>query len=93
MFVSTYERVQLLKMVLSLEQRIFLVLEYHRLKHSCVQTRCSSQRKFDVRRGLSDNAIKPLFEKFERTGNLNDDGIGNASRPSSAVTQSNSDAV
>ncbi|GBL80113.1 hypothetical protein AVEN_29107-1 [Araneus ventricosus] len=49
-------------MVLSLEQRIFLVLEYHRLEHSSVQTRRSFQRRFDVRRGPSDNAIKALFE-------------------------------
>ncbi|GBO12652.1 hypothetical protein AVEN_14405-1 [Araneus ventricosus] len=77
----------------SLEQRIFLVLEYHRLEHSCVQTRRSFQRRFDVRRGPSDNAIKVLFEKFERTGNINDDHTGNVGRPRSAVTESNADAV
>ncbi|GBM17736.1 hypothetical protein AVEN_56047-1 [Araneus ventricosus] len=80
-------------MVLSLEQRIFLVLKYHRLEHSCVQTRRSFQRRFDVRRVPSDNAIKALFEKFERTENVNDDRIENVGRPHSAVTESNADAV
>ncbi|GBN28516.1 hypothetical protein AVEN_259046-1 [Araneus ventricosus] len=80
-------------MVLSLEQRIFLVLEYHCLEHSCVQTRRSFQRRFNVRRGPSNNAIKALVEKFERTGNVNDDRIGNFGRPRSAVTESNVDAV
>ncbi|GBN12972.1 hypothetical protein AVEN_183797-1, partial [Araneus ventricosus] len=73
--------------------QIFLVLKYHRLEHSCVQTRCSFQRRFDARRGPSDNAIKALFEKFERTGNVNDDRIVNVGRPCSAVTESNGDAV
>ncbi|GBN62463.1 hypothetical protein AVEN_192811-1 [Araneus ventricosus] len=80
-------------MVLYLEQRIFLVLEYQRLEHSCVQTRRSFQRRFDVRTGPSDNAIKALFEKFERTGNANDNRIGNVGRPRSAVTESNADDI
>ncbi|GBN92133.1 hypothetical protein AVEN_117125-1 [Araneus ventricosus] len=80
-------------MVLSLEPRIFLVLDYHRLEHSCVQMRRSFQRRFDVRRGPSDNAIKALFEKFERTRNVSDDHIGNVGRPPSAVTESKADAV
>ncbi|GBO04801.1 hypothetical protein AVEN_203888-1 [Araneus ventricosus] len=46
-----------------------------------------------MRKGPSDNAIKALFEKFERTGNVNDDRIGNVCRPSSAFTESNDDAV
>ncbi|GBM93016.1 hypothetical protein AVEN_219830-1 [Araneus ventricosus] len=93
LFVSACERVQLLKMVLFLEHRIFIVLEYHRMEHSYVQTRRSFQRRFDVRRGSSDNAIKALFEKFERTGNVNDNRIGNVGRPRSAITESNADAI
>ncbi|GBM14913.1 hypothetical protein AVEN_213260-1 [Araneus ventricosus] len=80
-------------MVSSLELWTFLVLVDHRLEHSCVQTRCSFQRRFDVRRGPSDNAIKALFEKFERTGNVNDDHIVNVGWPRSAVTKSNAEAV
>ncbi|GBM51052.1 hypothetical protein AVEN_123867-1 [Araneus ventricosus] len=80
-------------MVLSLEQRIFLVLDYHRLERSCVQTRRSFKRRYDVRRGSSDNAIKALFKKFERTGNVNDDRIGNVGRPRSSVTESNAVTV
>ncbi|GBL89969.1 hypothetical protein AVEN_178380-1 [Araneus ventricosus] len=80
-------------MVLSLEHRIFLVLEYHRLEHSCVQTMRSFQRRFDKRKGPSGNAIKALFEKFERTGSVNDDRMGNVGRSHSAVTESNADAV
>ncbi|GBN89017.1 hypothetical protein AVEN_71165-1 [Araneus ventricosus] len=80
-------------MVLSLEQRIFLVLECQHLEHSYVQTRRSFQRIFLGRRDLSDNAIKDLFEMFERTGNVNDDRIGNVCPPRSAVTEWNSDYV
>ncbi|GBN10117.1 hypothetical protein AVEN_214030-1 [Araneus ventricosus] len=80
-------------MVLSSEQRIFHVLEYHRLKHSCVETRRRFQRRSDVKRGPSDNAIKALLEKFERTGNVTDDRIGNVVEPRSAITESNVDAV
>ncbi|GBN01084.1 hypothetical protein AVEN_94205-1 [Araneus ventricosus] len=80
-------------MVLSLEQRIFLLLEYHHLEHSCVQTRRSFRRRFDVRRDPSDNAIKALIKKFERTGNVSDDRVGNVGRPRSAVTESNADAI
>ncbi|GBL87072.1 hypothetical protein AVEN_218768-1 [Araneus ventricosus] len=78
-------------MVLTLEQRIFPVLEYHRLENSRVQMRRSFRRRFDVRRGPSYNAIKALFGKFERTENVNDDRIGNVGRPRSAVTESNAD--
>ncbi|GBM64164.1 hypothetical protein AVEN_66339-1 [Araneus ventricosus] len=46
-----------------------------------------------MRGGSSDNAIKALFEKFERTGNVNDDRIGNVSLPRSVFTESNDDAV
>ncbi|GBL78265.1 hypothetical protein AVEN_105860-1 [Araneus ventricosus] len=80
-------------MVLSLEQRIFRLLEYHRLEHNCVQTRRSFQRRFDVRRDPSDNAIKALIKKVERTGNVSDDRIGNVGRARSAVTESNADAI
>ncbi|GBM16701.1 hypothetical protein AVEN_144354-1 [Araneus ventricosus] len=77
-------------MVLSLKQRIFLVPECQHLEHSYVQTRRSFQRIFLVRRDLSDNAIKALFE---RTGNVNDERIGNVCPPRSAVKESNSDYV
>ncbi|GBN83126.1 hypothetical protein AVEN_245765-1 [Araneus ventricosus] len=80
-------------MVLSLEQRIFLVLEWPHLEHSCVETRRSFRRIFLERRDPSDNAIKALFEMFERTGNVNDDRIGNVCPPRSAITESNSDYV
>ncbi|GBM32489.1 hypothetical protein AVEN_131498-1 [Araneus ventricosus] len=46
-----------------------------------------------MRRGPSDNAIKALFGKFERTRNVNDDRIGNVGRQRSAFTESNDDAV
>lgn len=80
-------------MVFSVEQRVFIVLEFHRLEHSCVQTRRSFQRKFHVRKGPSDNAIRTLFQKFERTGSVNDDRIGNVGRPCLSVTESNAEAV
>ncbi|GBO27280.1 hypothetical protein AVEN_141539-1 [Araneus ventricosus] len=80
-------------MVFSLEQRIFLVLEYQHVEQSCVQSRRTLQRRFHVRRGSSDNAINAMFEKFERTGNVNDDRIGNIGRPRNAVTESNADTV
>ncbi|GBM60197.1 hypothetical protein AVEN_273508-1 [Araneus ventricosus] len=80
-------------MVLSLEQRIYLVLEYNLLEHSYFQARRSFQRRFDVRGGQSGNAINALFEKFKRTGNVNDERIRNIGRLSSSVTESNADVV
>jgi len=74
-------------MVYSLEQRIFLVLEFHRLEYSVVATRRIFQLKFNVFEGPKTNTIKDLFEKFERTGNVKDERAGKVRRPSRATTE------
>ena len=68
-------------MVYSYEQRIFLVLEFHRLEHNVVPARRSFQRKFNVIKGLKSDTIKDLFEKFQRTGNVKDERAGNVVFP------------
>lgn len=80
-------------MVYSLEQRIFLVLEFHRLEHSVVATRRSFQRKFNVTKGPKSDTIKDLFEKFQRTGNVQDERAGKVGRPRTATTEGNAQLV
>ena len=56
---------------------IFLVWEFHRLEHTVVATRQSFQRKFNIIKEPKNDAIKELFEKFKRTGNVKDGYAGN----------------
>ena len=73
-------------MVYSLEQRIFLVFEFHRLEHSVVATR---QRKFNVIKEPKSDTIKDLLEKFQQTGNVKDKHAGNVGRPRTETTKRN----
>lgn len=74
-------------MVYYLEQRIFLVLEFHRLEHSVVATRRSFQWKFNVIKGPKSDTIKDLFEKFQRTRKVKDERAGKVGRPRTATTE------
>ncbi|GBN52381.1 hypothetical protein AVEN_78328-1, partial [Araneus ventricosus] len=56
----------------SIEQRVFLVLEYHRLERSPTATRHSFQKRFNVPKGPDAKTIRKLFAKFERTGSVDD---------------------
>ncbi|XP_055928131.1 uncharacterized protein LOC129959338 [Argiope bruennichi] len=80
-------------MVYFLEQRIFLVMEFHRLEHSVVATRRSCHRKFNVTKGPKRDTIKNLFEKFQRTGNVKDDRAGKVGRKRTATTKDNAQLV
>ncbi|GBM37463.1 hypothetical protein AVEN_105626-1 [Araneus ventricosus] len=60
----------------SIEQRVFLVLEYHRLKESPTATRRSFQARFNVPKGPDVKTIRTLFAKFQRTGSVTDDLVG-----------------
>lgn len=77
------------EMLYSLEQQIFLVLEFHHQKNCILETRHSFQKKFNVTKRLKDDTIKALFEKFQRTGNINGDCSENVERPCAAVTEAN----
>ncbi|GBL79685.1 hypothetical protein AVEN_18220-1 [Araneus ventricosus] len=70
----------------SIEQRVFLVLEYHRLKESPTATRRSFQARFNVPKGPDAKTIRTLFAKFQRTGSVTDDLVGNVGRQQTAVT-------
>ncbi|GBL97589.1 hypothetical protein AVEN_49108-1 [Araneus ventricosus] len=61
----------------SIEQRVFLVLEYHRLERSPTATRRSFQKRFNVPKGPDANTIRKLFAKFERAGSVNDNRVEN----------------
>lgn len=76
-------------MVYSLEQRIFLVLEYHRLDKSVTATRRSFQAKFNTSIVPHPNTIRQLYDKFIRTGCVTDDLVANVGRQKSAVTAAN----
>ncbi|GBL79126.1 hypothetical protein AVEN_92377-1 [Araneus ventricosus] len=73
----------------SIEQRVFLVLEYHRLKESPTATRRSFQARFNVPKGPDAKTIRMLFAKFQRTGSVTDDLVGNVGRQQTAVTPEN----
>ena len=53
------------KMVYSIQQRIFLLLEFHRLEQSIVASRRSFQRKLNVIIGPKSNTIEYLFENAD----------------------------
>ncbi|GBM08148.1 hypothetical protein AVEN_214478-1 [Araneus ventricosus] len=73
----------------SIEQRVFLVLEYHRLERSPTATRCNFQKRFNVPKGPDAKTIRKLFAKFERTGSVDDNPVGNVGPRQTAVTPEN----
>ncbi|GBM00765.1 hypothetical protein AVEN_150926-1 [Araneus ventricosus] len=73
----------------SIEQRVFLVLEYHRLERSPMATRRSFQKRFNVPKGPDAKTIRKLFAKFERTGSVDDNRVGNVGPRQIAVTPEN----
>lgn len=80
-------------MVYSLEERIFLVLEFHRLEHNVNATKRSFKKKFNVTKGPKFDTIRMLFEKFQRTGNVNDERAGFVGRRFSQTTTANAQLV
>ncbi|GFX86700.1 uncharacterized protein TNCV_1408981 [Trichonephila clavipes] len=78
-----------IKTMYSIEERVFLVLEYHRLQESPTATRRSFQARFSVPKGPEAKTIRSLFAKFQRTGSVTDDLVGNVGRKQTAVTPQN----
>ncbi|GBM33404.1 hypothetical protein AVEN_187204-1 [Araneus ventricosus] len=77
----------------SIEQRVFLVLEYHRLERSPTVTRRSFQKPFNVPKGLDAKTISKLFAKFERTGSVDDNRVENVGPRQIEVTPENVEKV
>ncbi|GBN29079.1 hypothetical protein AVEN_201701-1 [Araneus ventricosus] len=73
----------------AIEQRAFLVLEYHGLEHSPTTTRRSFQKRFNVPKGPDPKTIRKLFSKFERTGSVDDKRVGNVRPRQTVVTPEN----
>ncbi|GBN76795.1 hypothetical protein AVEN_45065-1 [Araneus ventricosus] len=73
----------------SIEQCVFLVLEYHRLERSPTLTRRSFQKRFSVRKGPDAKTIRKLFSQFERRSSVDDNRMGNAGPRLTAVTSEN----
>ncbi|GBL88043.1 hypothetical protein AVEN_133702-1 [Araneus ventricosus] len=73
----------------SIEQRVFLVLEYHRLERSPMATRRSFQKRFNVPKGPDAKTIRKLFAKFERTDSVDDNRVGNVGPRQTVVTPEN----
>ncbi|GBM80833.1 hypothetical protein AVEN_219580-1 [Araneus ventricosus] len=73
----------------SIEQSVFLVLEYHRLEPSPTATRRSFQKRFNVPNGHDAKTIRKLFAKFERTGSVDDNRVGNVGPKQTVVTPEN----
>ena len=66
--------VYVLKMVYSLKLRIFITLEFHTLDQSFAVTRCSFQRKFNIKNSLPNCTIQALLENSQGIENNNDVG-------------------
>ncbi|GBL96723.1 hypothetical protein AVEN_111859-1 [Araneus ventricosus] len=73
----------------SIKQRVFLVLEYHRLERSPTATIRSFQERFNVPKGPDAKTIRNLFAKFERTGSVGDNLVGNVEPRQTVVTPEN----
>ena len=73
----------------SIEECVFLVLEFHRLQHSPTATRRSFQNRFNVPVGPDAKTIRMLFAKFQRTGSVDDDRKGNVGPRQTIVTPEN----
>ncbi|GBM15750.1 Adipocyte plasma membrane-associated protein [Araneus ventricosus] len=73
----------------SIEQCVFMVLEYHRLECSPTATRRSFQRRFNVPKGPDAKSICKVFAKFERTGSVDDNRVGNVCPRQTVVTPEN----
>ncbi|GBN93228.1 hypothetical protein AVEN_265257-1 [Araneus ventricosus] len=73
----------------SIEQRVFLVLEYHRLERSPTATRRSFQKRFNVPKGADATTIRKLFAKFELTGSVDDNRVGNVGPRQTVATPEN----
>lgn len=72
-----------------IEQRVFLVLEYHRRKHSLTATRHSFQKRFNLPKGHDAKTIHKLFFKLQRTFSVADYLVRNFSRNKTAFTPEN----
>ncbi|GBN12472.1 hypothetical protein AVEN_118301-1 [Araneus ventricosus] len=72
-----------------IEERVFLVLEYHRLEHSPTATRRSFQKLTIVLKVPDAKIIRKLSAKFERTYSVDDNQVGNVGPRQSVVTPEN----
>ncbi|GBM01602.1 hypothetical protein AVEN_60019-1 [Araneus ventricosus] len=73
----------------SIEQRVFMVLEYRRLERSNTATRLSFQKRFNVPKGPDAKTIRKLFAKFERTGSVDDNRARNVGPRQTVATSEN----
>ena len=73
----------------SIDQRVFLVLELHRLEHSRTVISRSFQNWISVPVGFEAKTIRMLFSKFERTGSMADVRKGNVGPRQTVVTLEN----
>ncbi|GBL88897.1 hypothetical protein AVEN_158996-1 [Araneus ventricosus] len=73
----------------SIEERVFLVLEYHRLERSPMATRFSFQKRFNVPKGPNAKTICKLFAKFKWTGSVDDNRVGNVGPRQTGVIPEN----
>ncbi|GBN00934.1 hypothetical protein AVEN_150868-1 [Araneus ventricosus] len=73
----------------SIEQRVFLELEYPRLERTPTATRRSFPKRFNVPKGPDAKTIRKFFSKFKRTGIVDDNRAGNFGPRQTVVTPEN----
>ena len=77
----------------SLEERIFLVMEFLLLDESVTATRINFQCILSVANGPQPNAIKAIYEKFNRTGSVANDEVKTVERYRSPIAEENVQVV
>ncbi|GFX43507.1 nucleic-acid-binding protein from transposon X-element [Trichonephila clavipes] len=71
------------------ERSVPLLKRERRLQESPTATRRSFQARFNVPKGPDAKTIRTLFAKFQRTGSVTDNLVGNVGRKQTAVTPQN----
>ena len=75
--------------IYSVEQRVFLVLKFHRLEHIVTVTKRKFQKRFNVAKAPVEKTIQMFFVKFKRTGSVADDLVGHVDSRTTVVTPEN----
>ncbi|GBL75678.1 hypothetical protein AVEN_154989-1 [Araneus ventricosus] len=73
----------------SIEQRVFLVLEYHKLERSPRQRGAVFKNDLMFQKDPMQKPFARLFTKFERTGSVDDNRVGNVGPKQTVVTSEN----
>jgi hypothetical protein len=78
---------------LTIEERIYLVKKYYLNEKSDIHLRIKWPNDHSNSKPPIDKTIRYLIEKFEKTGSVLDDNVGNTGQPFTAITTENVENV